>query len=256
MSFPLFYSSAEGTSSVLRLTLLQVLLPYVFDKGLLHLPSDCKCTTKTDTLFLLFHLSSTNAHFLDLNQFCLIFPWNFHFYFVYLILSGSEETQGDRTRIVIDATAKMDYEAGRDASKFMSPEASAAQLFTTVGGLRYAINNRPLSDGIVELGLSIGTTGSYTIALSTKVEGEVYLIDRETGSEIRLDGTEGYTFQATKGTVEGRFAVRFGNGDLTGIKGVAVDGKDAGNWYNVNGQRVNAPAKGIYIQNGKKTVVK
>ena len=173
-----------------------------------------------------------------------------------LILSGSEETQADRTRIVIDATAKMDYEAGRDASKFMSPEASAAQLFTTVGGLRYAINNRPLSDGMVELGLSIGTTGSYTIALSTKVEGEVYLIDRETGSEIRLDGTEGYTFQATKGTVEGRFAVRFGNGDLTGIKGVAVDGKDAGNWYNVNGQRVNAPAKGIYIQNGKKTVVK
>lgn len=173
-----------------------------------------------------------------------------------LILSGSEETQGDRTRIVFDATAKMDYEAGRDASKFMSPEASAAQLYTTVGGLRYAINNRPLSDGIVELGLSIGTTGSYTIALSTKVEGEVYLIDRETGAEIRLDGTEGYTFQATKGTVEGRFAVRFGNGDVTGVKSVAGDGKDAGNWYNMKGQRVSAPAKGIYIQNGKKTVVK
>lgn len=173
-----------------------------------------------------------------------------------LILSGSEETQGDRTRIVIDATAKMDYEAGSDASKFMSPEASAAQLFTTVGGLRYAINNRPLSDGTVELGLSIGTTGSYTIALSTKVEGEVYLIDRETSAEIRLDGSEGYTFQATKGIIEGRFAVRFGNGDLTGIKGVANDGKDAGNWYNMKGQRVNAPAKGIYIQNGKKTVVK
>ena len=173
-----------------------------------------------------------------------------------LLLSGSEENLGDRTRIVFDATAKMDYEAGRDASKFMSPEASAAQLFTTVGGLRYAINNRPLSDGIVELGLSIGTAGSYTIALNTKVEGEVYLIDRETGSEIRLDGTEGYTFQATKGIIEGRFAVRFGNGDVTGIKGVAGDGKDAGNWYNLNGQRINAPAKGIFIQNGKKTVVK
>ncbi len=173
-----------------------------------------------------------------------------------LLLSGSEENLGDRTRIVFDATAKMDYEAGRDASKFMSPEASAAQLFTTVGGLRYAINNRPLSDGIVELGLSIGTAGSYTIALNTKVEGEVYLIDRETGSEIRLDGTEGYTFQATKGVIEGRFAVRFGNGDVTGIKGVAGNGKDAGNWYNLNGQRVNAPAKGIFIQDGKKTVVK
>jgi hypothetical protein len=138
----------------------------------------------------------------------------------------------------------------------MSPEASAAQIFTTVGDLRYAINNRPMMDGIVELGLSIGTAGSYTIALNTKVEGEVYLIDRETGSEIRLDGTEGYTFQATKGIIEGRFAVRFGNGDVTGIKGVAGNGKDAGNWYNLNGQRVNAPAKGIFIQDGKKTVVK
>jgi hypothetical protein len=173
-----------------------------------------------------------------------------------LILSGSEEAQGDRTRIVFDATAKGDYEAGRDASKFMSPETSAAQIYTTVGNVRYAINERPVTDGIVELGLSIGTTGTYTIALSTKVENEVYLIDRETGNETRIDGGSTYTFQATKGVSEGRFAVRFGNGEVTGIKAIASDGKNADNWYNLKGQRVNTPTKGLYIQNGKKTVVK
>ena len=173
-----------------------------------------------------------------------------------LILSGSEEAQGDRTRIVFDTTAKMDYEAGRDASKFMSPEAAAVQIYTTDRNLHFAINERPLMDGIVELGLSIGKAGSYTIALSTKVEGEVYLIDRKTGSEIRLDGSMGYTFQAEQGVTEGRFAVRFGNGDVTGIRGIGNDNKNADNWYNLNGQRVNAPVKGLYIQNGKKTVVK
>ena len=173
-----------------------------------------------------------------------------------LILSGSEDVQGDRTRIVFDATAKADYEAGRDASKFMSPEASAAQIFTTNGDVRYAINERPAMEGIVELGLSIGTTGSYTIALNTNVENEVYLIDRLTGMETRIDGGSTYTFQATKGIIEGRFAVRFGNGEVTGIKAIASDSKDSDNWYNLKGQRVNAPTKGLYIQNGKKTVVK
>ncbi|MBO7590538.1 MAG: leucine-rich repeat protein [Prevotella sp.] len=173
-----------------------------------------------------------------------------------LILSGSEDVQGDRTRIVFDATAKADYEAGRDASKFMSPEATAAQIFTTNGDVRYAINVRPAMDGIVELGLSIGTAGSYTIALNTNVENEVYLIDRLTGMETRIDGGSTYTFQATKGISEGRFAVRFGNGEVTGIKAIASDSKDSENWYNLKGQRVNAPTKGLYIQNGKKTVVK
>jgi hypothetical protein len=173
-----------------------------------------------------------------------------------LILTGSEEKQGDRTRIVFNAEAKSDYEAGRDASKFMSPEASAAQIFTTVGDLRYAINERPAMDGIVELGLSIGTAGSYTIALNTMVENEVFLIDRETGNETRIDGGSTYTFNANKGTIEGRFALRFGNGEVTGIKAIVSDSNKADNWYNLKGQRVNAPTKGLYIQNGKKTVVK
>ena len=173
-----------------------------------------------------------------------------------LTLTGSEEKQGDRTRIVFNADAKTNYEAGRDASKFMSLQDAAVQLFTTSDGVNYAINERPAMDGIVELGMNIGVAGNYTFALNTTVENEVYLIDRETGNETRIDGGSTYTFYANKGNFEGRFALRFGNGEVTGIKAIASDSNNADNWYNLKGQRVNAPTKGLYIQNGKKTVVK
>ena len=173
-----------------------------------------------------------------------------------LTLTGSEEAQSDRTRIVFNADAKTNYEAGRDASKFMSLQDAAVQLFTTSDGVNYAINERPAMDGIVELGMNIGVAGNYTFALNTTVENEVYLIDRETGNETRIDGGSTYTFYANKGNFEGRFALRFGNGEVTGIKAIASDSNNADNWYNLKGQRVNAPTKGLYIQNGKKTVVK
>ncbi|MBQ8066325.1 MAG: hypothetical protein IJ200_11805, partial [Prevotella sp.] len=48
------------------------------------------------------------------------------------------------------------------------------------------------------------------------------------------------------------------DGITTGIR--SIDNgpltKDHGNVYNLNGQRVTAPAKGLYIINGKKVVVK
>lgn len=173
-----------------------------------------------------------------------------------LQLTGSDEKQSDRTRIVINPDAKLDYEAARDASKFMSLDNNAAQLFTLQNDVRYAINERPLQDGIIELGLSIGSAGSYTITLSTTVEGEVYLVDRETGVETRLDGTEGYTFQATKGTSEGRFFIRIAGGNATGISSITTDGQIE-NIFDLQGRRVNdATRKGLYIKNGKKAVVK
>ncbi len=173
-----------------------------------------------------------------------------------LLLTGSEETQADRTRIVVNPEALLDYEAGRDASKFMSHESNAAQLYTVQKGVRFAINERPLNDGIVELGLSLSAAGSYTIALNTKVEGEVYLIDRTAGTMTRLDGGEAYTFQADRGVIEGRFAIQLGDGDVTGIKSIDNSTLTNDSYYNLNGIRVQQPKKGLYILNGKKAVVR
>ena len=174
-----------------------------------------------------------------------------------LTLTGNENMT-DRTRFVINPKAKMDYEVGRDAAKFMSTVASAAQLYTLEQGNRFAINERPAANGIVELGLSIGTAGIYTIALKGEAAAEVYLIDRETGVETRIDGTEGYTFNANKGTIEGRFAIRVAGGDITGISNATLNGEETNcEIYDLQGRRVNdATRKGLYIKNGKKTVVK
>lgn len=174
-----------------------------------------------------------------------------------LTLTG-DENLADQTRFVINPEAKMDYEVGRDASKFMSTVASAAQLYTVEQGNRFAINERPVANGIVELGLSIGTAGSYTIALKGEVAAEVYLIDRETGDEIRLDGTDGYTFVATTGTMEGRFAIRVAGGEITGISNATLTSEDVNSEvYDLQGRRLNdATRKGLYIKNGKKAVVK
>jgi hypothetical protein len=170
-----------------------------------------------------------------------------------LTISGNE--MGDRTRFVINSDAKLDYEAGRDASKFMS-DAQTVELYTVQNGVNFAINERPLADGIIELGLQVSVAGEYTIALDTKVVNEIYLIDRLTGQEIRIDDNDGYTFTAEQGLILGRFAIRIGEGDVTGIRTIDNDAMRSGTFYDLNGIRVEEPAKGIYIQNGKKVVVK
>ena len=47
------------------------------------------------------------------------------------------------------------------------------------------------------------------------------------------------------------------DGETTGIDGVTTDedGTDDG-YYNLNGQRVDNPQKGIYIHRGKKVIIK
>lgn len=46
------------------------------------------------------------------------------------------------------------------------------------------------------------------------------------------------------------------DGETTAIEGVAAEGQQNGAVYNLNGQRVEKAGKGLYIQNGKKVVLK
>lgn len=69
-------------------------------------------------------------------------------------VSISDGEVSDQTRVVINSNAKMDYETARDASKFMSLDTNVPQIYTLGSdGTQYAINERPLSDGTVRLGL-------------------------------------------------------------------------------------------------------
>lgn len=172
-----------------------------------------------------------------------------------LLLTGNG--QGDRTRFVINENASLDYESSCDASKFMSLEQQSAQLYTLEQGVRMAINERPIADGVIKLGLQVAADDFYTISLDTKVENDIYLVDYLTGTKTLLNNTEGYTFNSEAGTFESRFAVVLGSGSVTGIKTLPTTEPDSNaSIYDLQGRRISQPQKGVYLKNGKKVVIK
>lgn len=180
-----------------------------------------------------------------------------------LLLSGDEGNEAyepiDRTRFVINEAASLDYEPGRDASKFFSLDADAAQLYIVRGGVQYAIDERPLANGEVVLGLKIGTEGCYTLSLGSTRSGEqdekVVLIDHKTGTQTNLNA-DNYTFQAAVGTHEGRFSVRLGSAATTSVQYDATMSQPAGQLFDLQGRLVSHPLSGIYIRDNKKVIIK
>lgn len=116
-----------------------------------------------------------------------------------LYLTG--ETGKDRTRLVVNPSASVDYEIMCDASKFMSPEPSTPQIYLIENIERLAINERPLGDGSYQLGVRIAANGTYTISCDTRNADSynVVLLDKLTGAETDLDES-GYTFYAGEGS--------------------------------------------------------
>ena len=184
-----------------------------------------------------------------------------------LLLSGDSETI-DRTRFVINEAASLDYEPGRDAIKFAPLDANTAQFYTVRDGVRYAIDERPLADGTVRLGLQLPADGTYTIALGElsgssqseasqgpSVPAGIALIDRETGTETDLTAAP-YTFQAKAGTTEGRFLVRLNGTAVTSVQSVAVLQQQTEQLYDLQGRPVSNPQPGIYVRNNKKVIIK
>lgn len=114
----------------------------------------------------------------------------------------------DRSRVVLNPEAKGDYEVQCDAAKWMSESDTVPQLYTLDNiGTKYAINERPVGNGIVPLGVRAAADGEMTLSL-TGDPGSLRLYDKELKREVDL--AEGdYTFLARKGTIENRFELRF-----------------------------------------------
>lgn len=139
-----------------------------------------------------------------------------------LVLSNA--ISADRTRIVINNDAKMDYELTCDAAKFMSDDTNVPQIFSVSNGEIFAINERPMGNGIVKLGTHFGMAGTYTIAMQSASNMMVVLVDHKTGIEIDLTAGD-YTFSAEAGDSD-RFEVRmFADEETTAIDAVAADTK-------------------------------
>lgn len=174
---------------------------------------------------------------------------------VFNITLAKDGQQADRTRVVINEAATMQYDLSRDAAKFTGTEPAVSQIFTINGATRYAINERPLNNGQALLGLHFGTDGTYTIGLSNQPDGQVTLEDRLTGTKLQLNGTAGYSFTAKTGDSTDRFVLHF-DAVATGINAATANEADRNDdTYTLDGRKVNNPtAPGLYIKGGKKVI--
>lgn len=168
--------------------------------------------------------------------------------------------QSDQTRFVLNNEASITYERSCDASKFFEAGTTCPQLFTIENDEPLAINERPLGDGYVQLGMIVAKSGTFTISATRNQFQEITLIDLETGSQTDLS-TDSYTFDAEAGESYTRFLLSLNDSSIaTGLQSLdkvesAVD-RGAGRVFNLAGQRIVNPQKGVYIMNGKKVVVK
>ena len=172
--------------------------------------------------------------------------------------------------------ASSEFNIAADGVKWMSDNASVAQIYMARNGGRYSMLSALDIKGAVSLGLTIPEAAAYTIAIDEEAWMDEYetvvLEDKTTGQMVDL--LEGaYQFQAAEaGTVEDRFSIRFnrivdGLGDNVKAYSpsagmIRVEGAAAGSLvriYDLNGRcirvgetsvvnyDVNVGPKGIYL---------
>lgn len=172
----------------------------------------------------------------------------------------SNGTVEDHTRFVVNGNASRSYELDKDASKFITDDNVAMLVYTVEDGVKYAINERPMAEGIINLGFYSPTDGDFTLSLNTVEQESLILIDHEKNTETALSGE--YHFTAKAGYNDSRFTIVFGK--TTGISTINVEnGVISANTpyavYTIDGRLVgnysaNTTAnlsKGIYIINSK-----
>ena len=130
------------------------------------------------------------------------------------------DSVSDRTRVVFNNRQKMVYETACDAAKFET--AGVPQLYTLDNeGVRYAINERPMGDGIVRIGFTATQSGEYTLDVA-RMDTEVVLYDAE--MNVVHDFKNGaYAFYSDKGTFENRFTLGVPNNETTGVEEVELE---------------------------------
>lgn len=156
----------------------------------------------------------------------------------------SDGTNEDHTRFVINGGATRAYEMDKDASKFIASDNKGMLVYTVEDGVRYAINERPMADGIVALGFYAPADGEYTLSLNTLQDNNVILIDNDNNSKTAMTGE--CHFNAAAGYNDARFTLMFEK--ATGINTIE-EGKAQ---FRVDNGRVsaNAPYE-VYTLDGR-----
>lgn len=158
----------------------------------------------------------------------------------------------DKTRVVLNDAASLDYETTCDASKFFTMDAGVPQIYTLDSeATEYAINERPVADGNVQLGVMIATSGKHSIGMLRNDAKTVVLIDHVAGTTHDLSLGE-YTFTADAGTYNGRFTLSISKAPTTAIDEVGAEVatvKCSGNTIYVDGVEGNVA---VFSVDGRK----
>ena len=165
-------------------------------------------------------------------------------------LALTDGTATDHTRVVFNNSVSMGYEMACDAAKFST--AGVPQLYTIDSrAVKYAINERPVAEGIVTVGFTAPAEGVYTLS-APRMDTPMLLRDNATG--VIHDFAEGsYDFASGAGTFDDRFTVMMKAGETSIDEQRVMDNESP--VYNIKGQRVNeATEQGVYIKGDRKVV--
>ena len=168
------------------------------------------------------------------------------------ITADGESSYADKTRVVFNNSKSMDYELSCDAAKFFSDESTIELYSLDSNGAKYSINERPVGDGNVNLGIKVNVAGTYTIG-AVRMDTPVLLYDKKLN--VTHDLSEGgYAFWAEEGESQ-RFVLKTSDSSVTKVMEVKSGTEKEDKIYDLQGRQLDDPdAKGVIIINGKKVL--
>ena len=120
--------------------------------------------------------------------------------------------------------------------------------------------------GLPEYGNLVGFLAAGSAIPASVEEGDTYYVLQKQAEVVgwykvtsALTGTANRAYlkvPAAAGGEARQFMPLFGDSETTAIMSVNTEGITANDYYNLNGQRVSQPAKGLYIVGGRKVMVK
>lgn len=126
----------------------------------------------------------------------------------------------DEFVLFIDDNSTTSFDNDYDAYKMMNP-ATSLNLYSTLGGVNYAVNSIPssTSNQIIDLNFKAPADGTYTLETSSlSLNGTTAkLIDNKTGLEYPVSGMN-FTFDALKLDAANRFQIVLGGSTTTGVR--------------------------------------
>jgi hypothetical protein len=161
-----------------------------------------------------------------------------------------------------DGSATLEFEDATDVQAgkpFMMKADEAGTSYTINGVLLPATGLQPVSQESGDVKYTF--TGSYAASTDLSnvvfalIQGDKYFY-HNTGKPSSAKAFRAWFVNESTDEAGSRISFNFGDDVITGINEVQTNGQDAEAVYNLQGQRVVNAKKGLFIQNGKKVVIK